>query len=100
MAPSDHIIPDIQVFHQAISVGLSHAQNGNIVTFGIRPTHPETGYGYLKLAKETLDKHNTCKVVQFIEKPDRISARQMLESKNFMWNAGIFLFRASDLWST
>ena len=55
VAPSDHVIPGTEDFHAAIKVGLSHVQNQKMVTFGIKPTHPETGYGYLELAKDPID---------------------------------------------
>ena len=54
VAPSDHVIPDTAAFHEAIKVGLSHVQNQKMVTFGIKPTHPETGYGYLELSTDPL----------------------------------------------
>ena len=97
VAPSDHIIPDTRNFHQAISVGLSQVKCGKIVTFGIKPTHPETGYGYLELCPENIAKFNTSNVVKFIEKPDLELAEKMLASGNFLWNAGIFLFRAKNM---
>ncbi len=97
VAPSDHVIPDTEYFHKTIKVGLSHVQNCKIVTFGIKPTHPETGYGYLELNNNILDQYGTSNVVTFIEKPNEKQAEQMLSSKNFLWNAGIFLFRAKDI---
>ena len=59
VAPSDHVIPDTDDFHAAIKVGLSHVQNQKMVTFGIKPTHPETGYGYLELSTDPLDDHGS-----------------------------------------
>lgn len=97
VAPSDHVIPDIQDFHQAILAGLPHLKNGKIVTFGIKPTKPETGYGYLELSKDVLDQYGTSGVSQFVEKPDLSAAKKMLEAGNYLWNAGIFLFYAKDL---
>ena len=69
VAPSDHVIPDTENFHKTIKVGLSYVQTGKIVTFGIKPIHPETGYGYLELQTEVLDKSGTSELVAFIEKP-------------------------------
>ena len=60
VAPSDHVMPDTYDFHAAIKVGLSHLQNHKMVTFGIRPTHPETGYGYLELSTDPIDDYGTC----------------------------------------
>ena len=97
VAPSDHVIPGTDDFHAAIKVGLSHVQNQKMVTFGIKPTHPETGYGYLELAKGPIDDNGTSDLENFIEKPDLQDAKQMLEAGHYLWNAGIFLFRAQDM---
>ena len=97
VAPSDHVIPDTDDFHAAIKVGLSHVQNQKMVTFGIKPTHPETGYGYLKLSKNLLDDYGSSDLEKFIEKPDLHDAKQMLDAGHYLWNAGIFLFRAHDI---
>ena len=97
IAPSDHVIPDKEDFHATIKVGLSHVQNRKLVTFGIKPTHPETGYGYLALSKNTLDEYGSSDLEKFIEKPDLHDASQMLEAGQYLWNAGIFLFRAKDM---
>ena len=97
VAPSDHVIPATDDFHAAIKVALSHVQNQRMVTFGIKPTHPETGYGYLELAKGSIDDSGTSDLEKFIEKPDLQDAKQMLEAGHYLWNAGIFLFRAQDM---
>ncbi|MDA9806232.1 mannose-1-phosphate guanylyltransferase/mannose-6-phosphate isomerase [Alphaproteobacteria bacterium] len=97
VAPSDHIIPETHDFHEAIKVGLTHVQKGMIVTFGIKPTRPETGYGYLELSTDTLDASGTFDLVNFLEKPSLKHAKQMLATGNYLWNAGIFLFRAKDM---
>ena len=97
VAPSDHVIPGTEDFHAAIKVGLSHVQKQKMVTFGIKPTHPETGYGYLELSKNTLDEYGSSDLEKFIEKPDLQDAKQMLEAGHYLWNAGIFLFRAQDM---
>lgn len=97
VAPSDHVIPGTEDFHTAIKVGLSHVQNQKMVTFGIKPTHPETGYGYLELATDPIDDSGTSDLEKFIEKPDLQDAKQMLEAGHYLWNAGIFLFRAQDM---
>lgn len=95
VAPSDHVIPDVGAFHDALAIGLDAVHSGKIVTFGITPTRPETGYGYLELAKPTSSE--LVELVRFIEKPDLPNATQMLQGGNYLWNAGIFLFRASDM---
>ena len=97
VAPSDHVIPGTDDFHAAIKIGLSHVQNRKMVTFGIKPTHPETGYGYLELTKHPIDDSGTSDLEKFIEKPDLQDAKQMLEAGHYLWNAGIFLFRAQDM---
>ena len=97
IAPSDHVIPDTNNFHEAIKVGLSHVENQKIVTFGIKPTHPETGYGYLELSTDPLDDHGSSDLKTFVEKPNLQDAKQMLETGHYLWNAGIFLFRAQDM---
>ena len=97
VAPSDHVIPDVNDFHEAVEVGLSYAQNGKIVTFGIQPTHPETAYGYLELSTGALDPYGTSDVVKFVEKPNLDHSKQMLLAGNYLWNAGLFLFRGQDM---
>ena len=97
VAPSDHVIPDRNDFHEAVKVGLAHVQNCKMVTFGIKPTHPETGYGYLELSTDPLDDHDSSDLRAFVEKPNLQDARQMLEAGHYLWNAGIFLFSARDM---
>ena len=95
VAPSDHIIPDTAAFNAAISAGLSAVESGQLVTFGITPTHPETAYGYLELSAPSDGQPVALK--RFVEKPDADRAAQMLAEGSFLWNAGIFLFRARDI---
>ena len=97
VAPSDHLIPDTNDFHTAIKLGLSHVHNRKMVTFGIKPTRPETGYGYLELSTDPSDEYGTSDIEKFIEKPNLQDAKQMLEAGHYIWNAGIFLFRAQDM---
>lgn len=94
VSPSDHVIPDTKAFHKVIKIGLSYVNKGKIVTFGINPTHPDTGYGYLELSTNALDSYGTSDLKAFVEKPEMDKAEQMLANGNFLWNAGIFLFRA------
>jgi len=95
VAPSDHVIPDKEAFHRSILTGLDAINNGKIVTFGITPARPETGYGYLELSK--LTSGETVNIARFVEKPDLSNAIKMVEAGNYLWNAGIFLFRAHDM---
>ena len=97
VAPSDHVIPGTDTFHEAINVGLAHVKNGKMVTFGIKPTHPEMGYGYLELLKNPLDEFGSSDVRTFVEKPNLQNAQQMVEAGNYLWNAGIFLFQAKSM---
>lgn len=95
VAPSDHIIPDVDAFHRAVLSGVTYALAGKIVTFGVKPTKAETGYGYLELLEETSGSPSRLK--QFVEKPDSKTAEKMVSTGRFLWNAGIFLFRAKDM---
>jgi mannose-1-phosphate guanylyltransferase / mannose-6-phosphate isomerase len=97
VAPSDHLIPDKDDFHAAIKKGLSQIQNRKMVTFGIKPTHPETGYGYLELSKDPIDQNGNFDLKKFVEKPNLQDAKQMLNDGHYLWNAGIFLFFAQDM---
>jgi len=97
VAPSDHVIPDTDDFHAAIKVGLSHVQNQKMVTFGIKPTRPEIGYGYLQLSIDPLDEYGSSDLEKFVEKPNLQDATKMLDAGHYLWNAGIFLFRAKDM---
>ncbi|NCP78861.1 MAG: mannose-1-phosphate guanylyltransferase/mannose-6-phosphate isomerase, partial [Desulfuromonadales bacterium] len=96
--PSDHVIQDISCFHKAVAEGAKLAQNGNLVTFGIVPAAPETGYGYIKAGEELCVKGESkgaYKVEQFVEKPDIATAAQYLASGDYYWNSGMFLFSAA-----
>lgn len=90
--PSDHTIGDLGAFHSAINRALPLVEQGWLVTFGITPDAPETGYGYIKMDASCGDQIH--EVVRFVEKPDLLHATQMLAEGNHVWNAGIFLFRA------
>ena len=95
IAPSDHVVPDAAAFRAAVMAGVPAAQDGQIVTFGIKPSHAETGYGYLELTEDPGDfTPRPMPLSQFVEKPDAKQAEKMLAAGNYLWNAGIFLFRA------
>ena len=91
--PSDHHIPDAAAFHATVRQGVAGAEAGAIVTFGVVPSFPSTAYGYIRQGKERQD--GSLQVAQFIEKPDAANARQLLMQGDTLWNAGIFLARAS-----
>lgn len=90
--PSDHVITDLPAFHAAIARALPLVEKGWLITFGITPEGPETGYGYIQMGPACGDLVN--EVVRFVEKPDMANAERMLAEGNHAWNAGIFLFRA------
>ena len=94
--PSDHLIPNVDAFNAAVKLGLKGVLAGQIVTFGIQPTHPETAYGYLKTASNAL-LENLVGLESFTEKPSIERAKAMLVAGGFLWNAGIFLARPTDL---
>lgn len=96
VTPSDHMISDEVLFGQSVGVAMQAAQAGALVTFGVEPTRPETGYGYLELQERGLN-GEAVPLRRFIEKPDEQDARAMLASGNHLWNAGIFLFRVDGL---
>ena len=90
--PSDHVIADLPAFHAAIARALPLVAEGWLVTFGITPDAPETGYGYIKTGDAL--QPGVHRVDRFIEKPDAERAAAMLAEGGYAWNAGIFLFRA------
>jgi mannose-1-phosphate guanylyltransferase/mannose-6-phosphate isomerase len=94
LAPSDHIIPDAKAFALAVECGIEAAQDGALVTFGVTPDCPHTGYGYIEIDEANTPVHA---VKRFIEKPSHELAEKYLASGNFLWNAGIFLFSAAML---
>ena len=92
---ADHVIQDIDAFHQAINIATKQAQEGKLVTFGIVPTDANTVYGYIKSSKERIN--GSYKVEEFIEKPDLITAKSYLDQGNYLWNSGMFMFQAITL---
>jgi mannose-1-phosphate guanylyltransferase/mannose-6-phosphate isomerase len=94
--PSDHLIKDKNAFKQAVNEGAKLAAENYIATFGIYPTEPETGYGYIK-ANNTIEGFNACDIAEFKEKPDLETAKQYLASGNYTWNSGMFCLKASHL---
>lgn len=90
---ADHVIRDVEAFREAIRTAIPEAELGALVTFGVHATSPETGYGYIRKGKAK-DK-NVCKVEAFVEKPDSATAEVYIASGAYVWNSGLFLFRAS-----
>jgi mannose-1-phosphate guanylyltransferase / mannose-6-phosphate isomerase len=93
--PADHLISDMDGFKSAVQRASALAERKYIVTFGIVPTHPETGFGYIEMGG-AID-NNGALVARFVEKPDAATAQQYLESGKFVWNSGMFCFRADAL---
>ena len=92
IVPSDHLIRDTEAFKRTVEQGKILAEMGYIVTFGIKPTYPETGYGYIKTDKALATGY---RVERFVEKPDFETAKQYLDSGNYYWNGGIFMGKIS-----
>lgn len=90
--PSDHVIDDVPAFHAAIHAAMPMVEDGWLVTFGIAPDAPETGYGYIQVGEEIAPGVN--RVARFVEKPPRDKAEAMVAGGDHAWNGGIFLFRA------
>lgn len=93
--PADHVIQDASAFLSAVAAGAKLASEGELVTFGIVPTHPETGYGYIKAGQVNNTDTKSCAVDKFVEKPDADTATSYLESGGYYWNSGIFMMKAS-----
>lgn len=96
VAPSDHVVRRPDVFAEAVALGAAAARDGQLVTFGITPTAPETGYGYIKYGSAPLSP-GVFRVERFVEKPNRDTAQSYLAAGGHAWNSGMFLFRADVL---
>lgn len=90
VTPSDHLIKDVKAYQEAVSKAQTFAKEGFLVTFGIIPQYPETGFGYIKMGENF-------QVESFYEKPNLSQAQEYCQSKNFLWNAGIFCFKVETL---
>src|SRR5205814_3998775 len=92
LAPSDHVIDNVPAFLAAIRSAARAASRGRLVTFGIRPTRAETGYGYIKCGAALEDAPGAFAVGAFTEKPDRATAERFVAARDYFWNSGMFLF--------
>lgn len=90
--PADHVILDTAAFQAAVSEGVPLAEKGAVVTFGITPDSPETGYGYIQTGSAF---ESARRIARFVEKPDLVTAQSYLAAGNYLWNSGIFMMRAS-----
>ncbi|MFO8048462.1 MAG: mannose-1-phosphate guanylyltransferase/mannose-6-phosphate isomerase, partial [Desulfosudaceae bacterium] len=102
--PADHFIRDQKSFQAALTAGRRHAARDNLITFGVVPTAPEIGYGYIKKGDQVLPVNESpsetpeaVRIEAFVEKPDAKTARQYLESGQYCWNSGMFMFKAGRL---
>ena len=93
VVPSDGWIEHAGRFREAVAAGLDAAGKGRLVTFGVRPSSPETGFGYIRAGDA--QEGGARRVAEFVEKPDHAAAQAYLDSGEYLWNSGIFLFRAS-----
>ena len=96
--PADHVIDDIGVFHSAIELACSEAEQGALVTFGVVPTSAQTGYGYIQAASEGDPNEGGLfaqPIARFVEKPDLATAQAYVDSGDYYWNSGMFAFKAS-----
>ncbi len=92
---ADHNIKDVEIFHQAVNIAISQAQESKLAVFGVVPTDANNGYGYIKSSKE--ENNGSYKVEEFVEKPDLKTAESYLEKGNYLWNSGMFVFKNTTL---
>jgi mannose-1-phosphate guanylyltransferase len=92
VTPSDHVISDIPAYEKVVKLAAEEAGKGRLVTFGIQPEKPETGYGYIEISN--IDSSGTGKVKSFTEKPNITTAQEYCESGKYFWNSGMFMFKA------
>jgi mannose-1-phosphate guanylyltransferase/mannose-6-phosphate isomerase len=88
--PADHVIEDERAFHAAVAAAVGQSREGMLATFGIVPTYPETGYGYIEVGEAI--NADVSRVARFVEKPDAATAQKYLDTGKFLWNSGMFLF--------
>ena len=93
--PADHLIQDVSGFHMAIQSAFTLAQQDKLVTFGITPNEPATGFGYIERGAILAPGEHSFEVARFVEKPDLDTAKQFVASGRFFWNSGMFVFKAS-----
>ncbi|RYY74763.1 MAG: mannose-1-phosphate guanylyltransferase/mannose-6-phosphate isomerase [Gammaproteobacteria bacterium] len=92
---ADHMINNVEEFQRVVKIAASAAAENNLVTFGVHPTHPETGYGYIKTNKGAKDTAEVYAVQQFVEKPNLETAQSYLDAGCYYWNSGMFVFKTN-----
>ena len=101
VVPSDHVIKDEETYLGVLKTAIEKAKSGNnLVTIGIKPQHPETGYGYInfkKITNEIINNNPVHKVERFVEKPDYDTAVKYVESEDYLWNSGMFIWKTSTI---
>ena len=95
--PADHVIENIGQFHKAVQLGAGFAESGKLITFGIIPNAPKTGYGYIKKGAVIEEATGVTAIECFVEKPDEKTAQAYLDSGEYCWNSGMFMFTASQI---
>ena len=93
--PADHVIDDTPAFQAAVGQGYEHAKSGKLITFGIKPDRPDTGYGYIRATGSPDSKTGALEIGAFAEKPDAETAKRYMATGEYLWNSGIFMMRAS-----
>lgn len=93
--PADHVVNDPDAFHDTLRQAEAAAKQSHLVTLGVKPTRPETGYGYILKGADLANLDNAFKVGQFTEKPDRETAEHFIQQKKYYWNCGIFAWKVS-----
>ena len=93
--PADHLVKDEQIFRKVVAQGALLAEQGKVVTFGIVPTGPETGYGYIRKGEILSPGESACFLDAFVEKPDMETAKRYIDGGDYLWNSGIFVMKAS-----
>src|ERR1700760_4760115 len=94
-SPADHVIRDVAAFQKAVRIALPAVQQGKLVTFGIVPSAPETGYGYIQRGMEATAAAGLFQIARFVENPNLERAQQFLQSGDYLWTGGRFMCRAS-----
>jgi mannose-1-phosphate guanylyltransferase len=92
--PADHFVADEEAFATALREAVRIAERGYLVTLGVAPTHPATGFGYIKLGERLHETSPSALVERFVEKPDAVRARQLIDEGGYLWNAGVFVWRS------
>ncbi len=95
---ADHYIEDINKFHNSLKKSVEESKKGNLIIFGVLPTYPATGYGYIESKDPPISQNIIArKVKSFVEKPNQETAKLLFESNQFLWNSGMFVFKATDI---